>query len=80
MNRKTVTEILPYIAELFTVGIITKDERNEFSRLLMQIPNAEAEMKFKERINGLARICPHRLIYAIRSLMNGEEEANVHLG
>lgn len=78
LNRKMVVELLPYIAELFATGIITKEERNEFVKLLQQIPNAEAEQEFKRGINELARIAPCRLLRTIQRMMNGEEANDVH--
>lgn len=81
LNRNDVVSILPWIAELYSTGKITKEERNVFVKMLQQIPNDEAEREFKEAINCLARICPCTQIRAIQSLMNGEEDTNnVHLG
>lgn len=78
MNRKTVVAILPYIAELFTSGLITREERNEFVKLLQQIPDAKAENEFKRGINELARISPCSQLRTIQRMMNGEEANDVH--
>ena len=80
LNRQMVIEILPWIAELCTIGKITREERNELAKLLQHIPDDEAENKFKEAINGLARICPCTQIRTIQMMMNRKEVNNVHLG